>query len=115
MICQNIEHFQIGWKNSFFFSQDDLVYLSKINVFFKFYKRQPFSVKGMCQLYLFATNLKRQIVKKHFFLRKEINFPPQMIKIEPGMEAGTAICLYVILFFFKQRNQLCITFILDSD
>ena len=39
-----------------------------------------------------------------------------MIKIEPGMEAGTAICLYVIFFFFfKQRNQLCITFILDSD
>ena len=40
-----------------------------------------------------------QIVKEHFFLRKEINFPPQMIKIEPGMEAGTAICLYVIFFF----------------
>ena len=38
-----------------------------------------------------------------------------MIKTEPGMEAGTAICLYVIFFFFKQRNQLCITFILDSD
>ena len=37
--------------------------------------------------------------KTFFFLRKEINFPPQMIKIEPGMEAGTAICLYVIFFF----------------
>ena len=24
-----------------------------------------------------------------------------MIKIEPGMEAGTAICLYVIFFFFS--------------
>ena len=54
--------------------------------------------------------------RKKTFLRKEINFPPQMIKIEPPMEAGTAICLYVIFFFFfKQRNQLCITFILDSD
>ena len=47
-----------------------------------------------------------QIVKEHFFLRKEINFPPQMIKIEPGMEAGTAICLYVIFFFFQAAQSI---------
>ena len=29
-----------------------------------------------------------------------------MIKIEPGMEAGTAICLYVIFFFFQAAQSI---------
>ena len=49
-LLENIQHFHIGWKILFsFFAQDDLLYLLKMNVLFKFYRRQTFFVKGICQ------------------------------------------------------------------
>ena len=106
MICQNIEHFHIGWKNSFFFFQDDLVYLSKINVFFKFYKRQPFSVKGMCQLYLFATNLKRQIVKKHFFFKERNKLSPTNDQNWAWYGSWNCYLFVCHLFFFQAAQSI---------
>ena len=74
-----------------FFAQDDLVYLLKMSVLFKFYRRQTFSVEEICQLNLIATSFNRQIVTTFFFF----------------------------FFFLKKRNQLFvqifITFTSDSD
>ena len=50
-----------------FFAQDDLVYLLKMSVLFKFYRRQTFSVEEICQLNLIATSFNRQIVTTFFF------------------------------------------------
>ena len=70
---ENIPHFDIGWKILFsFFAQDDLLYLLKMNVLFKFYRRQTFFVKGICQLYLITTNFKRQSVKTFFFVKSTL-------------------------------------------
>ena len=52
---------------TFIFAQDDLVYLLKMSVLFKFYRRQTFSVEEICQLNLIATSFNRQIVTTFFF------------------------------------------------
>ena len=52
---------------TFIFAQDDLVYLLKMSVLFKFYRHQTFSVEEICQLNLIATSFNRQIVTTFFF------------------------------------------------
>ena len=88
MICLSIKRFNFGRKIQIF-PQDDLVYLPKMNMLFKFYKRQTLSIKGICQLFLIATNLNRQIVN---IFSKSLHLNQ-----------------YDFNWYYKERNKLTLT------
>ena len=76
----------LGFYGSFKHNDVSSIYM---NMLFKFYKRQTLSIKGICQLFLIATNLNRQIVN---IFSKSLHLNQ-----------------YDFNWYYKERNKLTLT------